>query len=914
MDWIRILLSRFTAFFGGKKLDNDLDEELRTHIDFAVEENLKRGMSEQEARTAALRKFGGMTQTKEAYRVQRGLPFLETVAQDVHYALRRLRKSPGFTIIALLTLALGIGANTGIFTLLNAVLLKSLPVPHPEQLFLVKQNDSRVDESLFSYPLFQRLQQQSPDSAAIAAMSWADSYYVGTASGSQERALGQLVSGNYFQVFETYPVLVRLLTSGDDSKLSGSPVAVISYSYWQQHFGGDLNVIGRKLDVNRVPFIIVGVSARGFFGARSGSEPDFWMPLTMQSDVRYHGLYSSQGSNPSKPWVPQEKIEWLQLVVRVKNSAVVPQLLAVMNQQYRQSLEILLQNQPDIPRQQAILRDHLTLEPGQQGFATLKQEFRQPLFLLMGMAAMVLLIACANIANLLLARAAARGRAHAVQLSLGASRTRLVRQMLTECLLLSTGGGILGIAVAFWCAQVLPKWASAGATAIPLNLTPDARVLFFSLFIAIATGVLFGLAPALQSAHVDPASVMKASAANISGHEASGRWSLRKTLVASQVALSLVLLVGAGMFLRTLSNYSRLNPGFDRNHILSVHLDTYLVGYKRDEFLPLYQRLISRVDEIPGVRSAAVATCSLSDDCPDAVDVVIGEAEGSKSQPIGAVPFNRVSLDYFKTVGIQLVRGRAFATTDNANSPGVALVNQAFAKRFLDGANPIGKQFLSDPDNGPTYFEIVGVVTDARVNDIREAAPPLVYFPIAQHPGNIAGIDIRTAADPQWVEAQVRQAIAEVDYRLPIAEVIPLSEQVARNLTQERLITRVTTMFGLLALVLACLGLYGVMSYTVQRRTSEIGVRLALGSTRSAVLWLILKETLLVISAGAAFGLALSILGTHLAIGFLFGLSPEDPITIAIAVGLLFLVSMAAGFLAARKATLIDPVQALRME
>ena len=792
-------------------------------------------------------------------------------------------------------------------------MLKSLPVPHPEQLFLVKQNDSPVDESLFSYPLFQRLHQQSPDSAAIAAMSWADSYYVGTTSGSQERALGQLVSGNYFQVFETYPVLGRLLTSGDDSKLSGSPVAVISYSYWQQHFGGDPNLIGRKLDVNRVPITIVGVSAPGFFGARSGSDPDFWMPLTMQSDLRYHGLYSSQGSDPSKPWVPQEKIEWLQLVVRVKNSAVVPQLLAVMNQQYRQSLELLLQNQNDVQRQQTILQNHLTLEPGQQGFATLKQEFRQPLFLLMGMAAMVLLIACANIANLLLARAAARGHAHAVQLSLGASRTRLVRQMLTECLLLSTGGGILGIAVAFWCARVLPKWASAGATAIPLNLTPDARVLFFSLFIAIATGVLFGIAPALQSAHVDPASVMKASAANISGHDGSGRWSLRKTLVASQIALSLVLLVGAGMFLRTLSNYSKLDPGFDRNHILSVHLNTNLVGYKTNEYLPLYQRLISRVDEIPGVRSAAVTTCSLSDGCPDATDVIIEGAGGSKSQPIHA-QFNRVSLDYFKTVGIQLVRGRAFATTDNAIGPGVALVNQTFAKRFLKGADPIGKWFFSHPDTGPQHFEIVGVVADARVNDIREAAPPVVYFAIAQHAGNLDSIDIRTVADPQWVEAQVRQAVAEVDYRLPIVEVIPLSEQVTRNLTQERLITRVTTMFGLLALGLACLGLYGIMSYTVQRRTSEIGVRLALGSTRSAILWLILKETLIVISAGAAFGVTLSILSMHLAMGFLFGLSPEDPITIAIAVGLLFLVSMAAGFLVARKATLIDPVQALRME
>jgi predicted permease len=907
MRWLKQLFSRRRNY-------DEISETIREHLEEKIADLMDRGMTQKEAERAARLEFGNVPLIEQRSREVWQWPTLESMWADVRYALRRLGKSPGFTIIALLTLALGIGANTGIFTVLNAVLLKSLPVPHPEQLLLVRQNDSPADQSLFSYPLFQRLRRQSPDSALVAAMSWADSYYIATGGGPQERALGQLVSGNYFQVFETYPVLGRLFTPEDDSKLSGSPVAVISYPYWQKHFGGDPNVTGHTVDVNQVPFTIVGVIARGFFGARTGSEPDFWMPLTMQSDVRYRGLYSNEGANPSTPWVPQEKIEWLQLVVRIKDSAVIPHFLAAVNQQYRQTLELLLQNQNDFQSQQAISRSHLTLESGQQGFATLKREFQQPLFLLMGMAGMVLLIACANIGNLLLARSDARGRAHAIQLSMGASRMRLVRQMLTECLLLSTGGAILGIAVAFWCTTVLPKWASEGEMSIPLNLVPDTKVLLFSLVIAAATGVLFGLVPALRSTHVDPASVMKASAANISGHEGAHRWSLRKTLVASQVALSLVLLVGAGMFLRTLSNYSKLNPGFDRDHILSVHLNTSLVGYKKDEFLPLYQKLISRADEIPGVRYAAVATCSLSDDCPDATGTVIEAAGKRGDQSIGGINFNRVSLDYFNMAGIRLVSGRLFTTTDKATSPGVALVNQTFAKRFFADADPIGKRLLSNPDNGPDHFEIIGVVTDARVNNIREAAPPLIYFPIAQHPGNLDSIDIRTAADPKWIEAQARQAVAEVDYRLPIVEVIPLSEQVARNLTQERLITRVTTMFGLLALGLACLGLYGVMSYTVQRRTSEIGVRVALGSTRPAILWLILKETLLVVSVGAAFGLVLSIFGAHLAMGFLFGLSPEDPATIASAAGILFLVSTGAGIAAARKATLIDPVQALRAE
>ncbi|MGA7524050.1 MAG: ABC transporter permease [Acidobacteriaceae bacterium] len=453
MGWFRQLFSRRRRY-------DELSESIREHLDEKIADLMDRGMTLEHAERTARREFGNVTQIEERSREVWQWPTLESIWSDVRYALRRLTKSPGFTCIALLTLALGIGANTGIFTLLNAVLLKSLPVPHPEQLFLVKQNSSPTDRSLFSYPLYQRLCQQSPDSAAIAAMSWADSYFVATGNEPQERALGQLVSGNYFQAFETYPVLGRLLTPADDSQLSGSPVAVISYSYWQQHFGGDPKVIGRKFDVNRVPFTIVGVSARGFFGAHPGTEPGFWMPLTMQSDVHYHGVYSSQGSDPSEPWAPQDRIEWLHLVVRIKDSSVVPHLMAVMDQQYRQSLELLLQNQNEVERQLDIARDHLALVPGQQGFATLKEEFQQPLLLLMGMAAMVLLIACANIANLLLARSVARAHAHALQLSMGASRTRLVRQMLTECLLLSAGGGVVGIAVAFWCTRVLPKWAS----------------------------------------------------------------------------------------------------------------------------------------------------------------------------------------------------------------------------------------------------------------------------------------------------------------------------------------------------------------------------------------------------------------------------------------------------------------------
>jgi predicted permease len=446
--------------------------------------------------------------------------------------------------------------------------------------------------------------------------------------------------------------------------------------------------------------------------------------------------------------------------------------------------------------------------------------------------------------------------------------------------------------------------------AIPLHLVPDVRVLIFSVVVTMATGLLFGLAPALQSAHIDPASVLKASAPSISGQE--GRWSLRKILVAAQVALSLVLLVGAGMFLRTLENYSRLNPGFDRDHLLSVHLDTHLANYQTADFPSLYRELIDRMEAIPGVRSADVATCSLVSGCLDSSDVILAGEDGQKNVLVNA-QVNSVSLHYFTTVGIRLLRGRSFATTDNATAPKVCLVNQTFAGRYLGAGNPVGRRF-SYADTGSDIYQIVGVVADARVNDIREAAPPVIYFPIAQNPGNIDGLEIRTMAAPQWIAAQARQAVASVDHRIPVVHVSTLNEEVNDNLSQQRLIARLTTIFGLLALGLASLGLYGVMSYIVQRRTSEIGVRLALGSSRTNVLWLVLKETFALVSAGGLLGLVLSIAAMHLTAGFLFGLSPEDPVTVGGAAALLYLVSIAAGFFPARRAASINPIEALRAE
>jgi len=741
-------------------------------------------------------------------------------------------------------------------------------------------------------------------------MTWPSDFYANFGNRQPEMVRGQLVSGNYFQTIETYPALGRLLTVDDDRTVGGSPVAVISYGCWQRRFGQDRNLIGRKIIVNGMPLEIVGVAAPGFFGAKAGTAPEFWLPTMMQSAVHYAQHYSqTEAAEFDKPWIAQQDISWLQLIVRVKSPQALPQADAALNQLFRQDFERAVLKLTDPQERRAFLRTRLELEPGGRGLPSLRRSFSQSLTVLMGTVGLVLLIACANLANLLLARAAVREREIAVRLSLGATRARLVRQLLTECVLMSGFGAVLGVGVAYWCSAVLPKWASSGATPISLNLAPDARVLFFSTAVALLTGFLFGLAPAVQGTRVEPARALKASARGFAG---SGRgWSLKQTLVASQVALSLVLLVGAGLFLRTLRNFSELDPGFDRDHILTVWLDTHMAGYKQEQLSALYERLIERVESIPGVRSASLASCGLAIGCGDSSDIYLpgiphtnGETDAQE---------RRVSHHFFDTVGIPLVEGRDFATTDNEKTLAVTIVNQTFVREFLKDKNPIGQYFGYDTANDHR-FQIVGVVKDARVNDIRESAPPMIYHSIAQDAIDVESLDVRTFADPSRLISQVRQAVRSVDPNLPIGGIATLAEQVSSNLAQQRLIARLTMIFGVLALGLACLGLYGVMSYTVARRTSELGIRLALGSTRWSALWVVLRESFIVIGAGILVGACLSLAGTRLVSSMLFGLSPHDPLTLAAAAMLLLLVSVASGLLPAWRAAQVDPMAALRHE
>jgi predicted permease len=829
------------------------------------------------------------------------------LAQDLRYALRQLRMSPGFTAVAVLSLALGIGANTGIFTLVNAVLLKSLPVPNPEQLYLVNEGDFEPHNTRFAYPMFQNARAAMPRGSELSAVSFPGQFYASFDSGEPEMVTGQLVGGNYFGTLGTSPAKGRLLNDNDD-RLDASPVAVISYGSWERHFGLDPNILGRKITVNGMPAQIVGITARGFFGAQVGTAPDFWLPTAMQSIVRYRQHYSENtNAKTEAPWLLQPDIRWLQFVIRVDSPTLVGQTSAALNQVFH--LALGAERQQDPSERQAILRRHLNLVPGGRGLPRLRTQFSRPLLALMAMVGIILLIACANLATLLLARAAARDHEIAVRLSIGAGRARLVRQVFVECLLLSVSGTALGSAIAYWLSDVLPRWVSTGDSSIVLNLAPDERVLFFSAAIGVLTGIAFGLAPALYGTRVQPIGALKSTGRL--GGRAEAQWSLKHALVSLQVALSLVLVIGAGLFVRTLENFNTLDAGFDRDHLVTVDLDTHLAGYSHDQLTSLYRSLIVRVEAIPGVRSASLLSCEIAAGCGDASDIFLPNVPHTSGETDAQE--RRVSQDFFSSTGIPLLQGRLFADSDTENSPKVVVVNQTFVREFLQRENPIGQYYGYDVHN-PRVFEIVGVVKDSRINDVREDVPPTIYHSLSQEVQDVGSLNVRTFSDPAQLVREIRETIRSVDPRLPIGNSSTVAEVVSEGLWGYRLIARLTTMFGLLALALASIGLYGVMSYNVSRRTPELGIRLALGSPRGAVLWLVMRQVLVLVLAGFAAGYAIALLSVHALRSLLFGLSPYDPATMAGAAGVLITVAVAAGLKPAWKAARVDPMMALRYE
>ena len=826
-----------------------------------------------------------------------------TLIQDLRYGLRMLARNPGFTTVVVLSLALGIGANTAIFTLLNALVLQPLPVDHPLQLVQFSYADPTGENSWTSYPLFERTRQHVHALAGVFAVSGTGRLNAG-AKGEYDLAEGETVTGGFFPTLGVRPILGRLLTNEDDRP--GNAVAVISYAFWQKRFGGNPAAVGAKLTLNQIPFTLVGVTPPEFFGVQVGSSPDFWIPMRALDQLQ-----------PGQSEWNQPFDSWLRIMGRLRPGRTREQAQAEQQVVYKrwmaEQVALADPKQRDDVRRMA-QESWVKLLPGDTGFeGGLRHDFTRPLQIIMIVVGLVLLIACANIASLLLARAAARRREIAVRLAIGASRRRLIRQLLTESTLLAMIGAAIGVMFAWWGGWILLLMVSRGAAIVPLDLTPNLRVLSFTAAVSFLTAMLFGLAPAFRATRVDPGPATKETPA------APESRLLDRVLVVTQVALSLALLVGAGLFLRTVQNLWNLDPGYDRHNVLMFSLDPRLSGHKGPGLANLYRELRARIESIPGVRSTSLSFVRPVDDEAYFVDVLHG-VDGHELPPDQGirVAFNVVAPGYFSTLGTPLVLGRDFNADDHEESTKVAIINETLARRCFPNGSPMGRRISHRPPQGREDMEVVGVVKDSRYGDLRGAPRGVLYLPFFQQ--NLAEafagttFQLRYTGDVGMVLAEARREVESVDKTLAMFRVKTLATQTKESLAEQRLTATLSGFFAVLGLLVAGIGLYGLMSYTVVRRTREIGIRMALGAERGDVQQMVLGEATLLVFTGVATGLPLAFGGAHLVSSMLFEVSGRDPLTISAAILILLAVAAVAGFVPARRASLVDPMVALRYE
>jgi predicted permease len=874
--------------FWRKRKQGDFTAEIEAHLELETEQLKEQGLSEEEARAAARRAFGNVTRAEERFYESGRWLWWDQFMQDLHFGLRMLAKNPGFTAIAVLTLALSIGANTAIFSLLDAALLRTLPVREPQRLVLLHcSNEQGQAIDSFSYPEFTYLRSHAH---ALSALAY-DNIDLNLSSGAvTDEPSGMLVSDNYFSVLGVQPVLGRGFAPGDEA------VAVISHAFWKSRFGGNPGIVGRAVVLNGLSFTIIGVTPQGFFGVDVGISPDIFVPLPMHDRLL-----------PGRAILASRNSFWLTIMARLQPGRSRDQARAEAEVLYHQANTEESKDLPaDHPLVQMFRGMHISLMAGDKGGRGMQDQFGKPLLVLMTIVGLVLLIACANVASLLLARATARQREIALRLALGAGRARLLRQLLTESMVLSIAGGLLGLLFAFWAAGVLVEFLNQSV----LDVSPDARVLGFTLALSVLTGVTFGSAPALQSTRQDLTSVLKGEQLAATPGR---RWELRKLLVAGQVAISLSLLIGAGLFVRTLANLKNVDMGFQSRNVLLVSLNPGLSGYGAERIRSFYDQLLERVKALPGVRSASVADSPLLGNRWFDGLVVEGHTAPPNEGP--GVAVKAVSPKFFETMGIAIRLGRDFSPQDRTGSPKVAIINETLARQSFAGQNPIGKHVGAGsltPD-----LEVVGVIADTKYGALRDPIPQTVYLPMSQAPLPQSAprtLHVRISDHSANIAAAIRNQIRAVDKDLPVTQVQMFSALVDRDLTQERLIATLSGFFGALALLLVAVGLYGVIANGVQRRTREIGIRMSLGAEPGMVMWMVLRDCLLMVVAGATIGFPLGVWFSKLVASQLFGVSPGDPITVATATLILLAVAALAGHLPARRASRVDPMVALRYE
>jgi predicted permease len=841
----------------------------------------------------------------------------DEMLQDLRYGLRLLRKSPGFSAVAVLSLALGIGANTAVFSLVDAVLLKMMPVEKPEQLVLFRwvsgdktmvrsfygsmDNDKKTGLSSsisFSYPAFEYLRDHNHALSDIFGFARLEQLNVNV-DGQSEIAGGQVVTGGYFSGLGVPAILGRTVTDQDD-KSGADPAAVLSYGYWQRRFGSNPSAVGKVIYLNGTAFTVVGVTPPEFYGAMDiGAAPDISVPMAFQP-VLLPTRGTSALNDPTN-W-------WLFVMGRLQPGVSSEHALANLNtalQQHALELQRSFQDQRDLPQ--------LRFEDGSRGLGEVRRGQSKPLSILMGSVALVLLIACINVANLLLARAAARQKEIAIRLSVGASRFRLIRQLLTESVVLSLLGGMLGLAFAYWGADAMMSLLSSGS--IPVGL--DLRVLGFTAAVSLLTGVLFGLAPAFRATRLELTPMLKEG----SGSTGPARSRLSKALIVAQVALSLVLLIGAGLFVRTLRNLSNLDVGFNRENLLIFRVQPRMSGYEGERLKNVYQQIIERIEAVPGVRAATLSRHPLLSGSSASNSITV---PGYTPQPDEdtSVPVLAVGTNFFETMEIPILMGHGFAPQDNQPTSSVVIINQALARQYFGNQNPVGQHIYLDKFNATNKetrkdrpLEIVGVIQDAKYDSLRAQIRPTIYVPYLQNsvPTQMS-FAIRTAGDPSAMTTAIRQAVHSLDGNLPLFAVKTQNAQIAERVAQSRLFADLSSLFGFLALALVSVGLYGVMSFTVARRTHEIGIRMALGAQAHDVRRMVMRETLVLTAIGMVIGIGAAVATTGLIASQLFGLSANDPLTITMAVLVLMVVAAVAGGLPARRASRVDPMIALRHE
>ncbi len=891
--------------------EQDLERELRLDLELEAEEQQRNGLSAEEARYAAHRAFGNMTLVKEEVREMWHWNSLETIWQDLRFGSRKLRQNPGFAVMAVLTLALAIGANTAIFSLVNAVLLRSLPgVQSPDNLVLFSDGSfeggfmaNTPDPGIlpaYSYPLYNRLRrqlqlfddiaaQQSNTTGAVVERAGSDS------SSAADPASARCVTANFFDVLGVRALLGRTFRADDQTAPGANPVLVLSYGYWQRQFGGTLSVIGAQLTVNGFGYAVVGVAPPNFIGTKVGAATDFWVPLTMQEQLMRR---ESRLSLSDKTW-------WLLVIGRIKRGVPLRQAQAELNV----ALQQYLAETPASPNEIALRkRVRAELSAGGKGVSSPRRQFGPSLLVLMGGVGMLLLIACINVSHLLLARSVRRQSEVSLKLALGASRSRIVRQLITEGLLLSILGGIAGLALGRWCTAGLVRLASTGQVPLVVDTTPDARVFVFSSLLILATAVLFGLVPVWQVSLTHLSGSLKEMSRSVSG--STSRRAFSRLLLISQVALSLLLLVSAGLLTQTLRNLQKVDKGFHEDHLLLVNLNSRLTGLNPRQMVSVYEQLLEEMSSLP-VQSVSLAVDTPLSGNTNTTDISIpgrASTQGDNMEVQTVV----VTPRYFETMGMNVLQGRGISREDRAATPRIAVVNEAMVRRFFDSGEVLGRRFWAGAQD--QELTVAGVVKNARMNDLRSEPRPTIYLPLAQSPEYLRGLQVRVKGDPAMVAARIRQIIRRTNPNLAVNQMTTLHQQVDRSLVRERLIATLSGAFGVLALILVCVGLYGVLSQSVAQRTAEIGVRVALGAGQRRVQWLILRESLVLVLSGIAVGIPAALAAAKGMASLLFELSPVDPRTLCSATGTVVIVTVLASYIPAWRASRVDPIVALRYE